>query len=66
VHFIIGLTLTGLCLLAILTWRRLVDLLLRGLIPFLLMFIGLIVMAASCRGGDADAAPAPDPPMPQG
>ncbi len=65
-HLIIGLALIGLVLLAIAASRKLADLLLQGLIPFLLMFIGLIVMAASCRRGDAEAAPAPDRPMPQG
>ncbi len=61
VHFVIGMILTGLGIWGVIAWWSVFGFVMRGVIPFLLLFLGLIAIIASCRRTEEERAPAPQP-----
>lgn len=61
VHFVIGMGLTGLGLWGIVTWWNIFGFVMRGVIPFFLLFLGLVAIIASCRRAEGEAE---KPPLP--
>lgn len=64
-HFVVGMILTGLGVWGIIAWWSVFGFVMRGVIPFVLLFLGLIAIIASCRRpaeeGADEALPQPEP-----
>ncbi len=60
-HFVIGMILTGLGVWGIIAWWSVFGFVMRGVIPFVLLFFGLIAIIASCRRPEEEHADAPVP-----
>jgi len=64
-HFVVGITLTGLGVWGIVAWWNVFGFVMRGVIPFFLLFFGLIAIIASCRRTEEERNQAPQPePLP--
>jgi hypothetical protein len=62
VHFVVGMFLVGLGIWGIIAWWSVFGFVMRGVIPFLLLFLGLIAIIASCRRTEEDRGePRPQP-----